>query len=60
MDSGNATSADVRNSDLAAHPLIRSRYPVLARALLSAASGQLRNLATTAGGRPASLATAIP
>ncbi len=41
--------ADVRNSDLAAHPIVRSRYPVLARALLSAASGQLRNLATTAG-----------
>ncbi|OBF89003.1 molybdopterin dehydrogenase [Mycobacterium sp. 852002-51152_SCH6134967] len=41
--------ADVRNSDLAAHPVVRSRYPVLARALLSAASGQLRNLATTAG-----------
>src|SRR5690242_15907520 len=28
--------ADVRNSDLAAHPVVRSRYPVLARALLSA------------------------
>ncbi|MFV9634461.1 FAD binding domain-containing protein [Mycobacterium neumannii] len=41
--------ADVRNSDLAAHPVVRSRYPVLARAMLSAASGQLRNLATTAG-----------
>lgn len=41
--------ADVRNSDLAAHPIVRSHYPVLARALLSAASGQLRNLATTAG-----------
>lgn len=41
--------ADVRNSDLAAHPVVRSRYPVLTRALLSAASGQLRNLATTAG-----------
>lgn len=41
--------ADVRNSDLATHPVVRSRYPVLARALLSAASGQLRNLATTAG-----------
>jgi xanthine dehydrogenase YagS FAD-binding subunit len=41
--------ADVRNSDLAAHPVVRSRYPVLVRALLSAASGQLRNLATTAG-----------
>ena len=30
-------------------PVVRSRYPVLARALLSGASGQLRNLATTAG-----------
>ena len=48
-DGGVRVGADVRNSDLAAHPLIRSRYPVLARALLSAASGQLRNLATTAG-----------
>ncbi|MGE2733486.1 FAD binding domain-containing protein [Mycolicibacterium vaccae] len=41
--------ANVRNSDLAAHPVIRARYPMLARALLSAASGQLRNSATTAG-----------
>ncbi|MFI5509029.1 FAD binding domain-containing protein [Mycobacterium sp. NPDC051804] len=41
--------AEVRNSDLAAHPIVRNRYPVLARALLSGASGQLRNLATTAG-----------
>ncbi|MBS3693862.1 FAD binding domain-containing protein [Rhodococcus qingshengii] len=41
--------ATVRNSDLAAHPVIRSRYAVLARALLSGASGQLRNAATTAG-----------
>ena len=37
------------NSDLAAHPDIRSRYPVLARALLAGASGQLRNKATTGG-----------
>jgi xanthine dehydrogenase YagS FAD-binding subunit len=41
--------AAVRNSDLAADPLIRSRYPVLAQALLAGASGQLRNLATTGG-----------
>jgi xanthine dehydrogenase YagS FAD-binding subunit len=41
--------ADVRNSDLAAYPVVRSRYPVLSRALLAGASGQLRNLATTAG-----------
>lgn len=41
--------ADVRNADLAAHPVVRGSYPVLARALLSGASGQLRNLATTGG-----------
>lgn len=39
----------VRNADLAAHPLIRQRYPVLSQALLAGASGQLRNMATTAG-----------
>lgn len=41
--------ATVRNSDLAADKTIRSRYPVLSQALLAGASGQLRNLATTAG-----------
>lgn len=41
--------ASVRNSELAAHPLIRQRFPVLAQALLAGASGQLRNLATTGG-----------
>ncbi|MCQ9165200.1 MULTISPECIES: xanthine dehydrogenase family protein subunit M [unclassified Arthrobacter] len=41
--------AAVPNSDLAAHPLILQRYPVLSQALLSGASGQLRNLATTGG-----------
>lgn len=41
--------AGVSNSDLAAHPLIRTRYPVLSRALLSGASPQLRNMATTGG-----------
>ncbi len=39
----------VRNSDLAADARVRSRYPVLARALLAGASGQLRNKATTGG-----------
>ncbi|MFM9827209.1 MAG: FAD binding domain-containing protein, partial [Sphingomonas sp.] len=39
----------VPNSDLAAHPLVTARYPVLARALLSGASPQLRNKATTGG-----------
>ncbi|MFG1695311.1 FAD binding domain-containing protein [Nonomuraea sp. NPDC049309] len=41
--------ATVRNTDLAVHPLIRTRYPMLARALLSGASGQVRNVATVAG-----------
>lgn len=38
-----------RNSDLAVHPDVRSRFPVLSQALLAGASGQLRNMATTAG-----------
>ncbi|MFG2972134.1 FAD binding domain-containing protein [Streptomyces sp. NPDC048331] len=41
--------ATVRNADLAAHPLVRSRYPALSQALLAGASGQLRNVATTGG-----------
>lgn len=41
--------ANVRNSDLAAHPLVRGRYPMLSQALLAGASAQLRNMATTAG-----------
>lgn len=41
--------ATVRNTDLAVHPLIRTRYPMLARALLTGASGQVRNIATVAG-----------
>lgn len=41
--------AAVSNSDLGANPLIRERYPALSEALLSGASGQLRNMATTGG-----------
>ncbi|OLB61354.1 MAG: molybdopterin dehydrogenase, partial [Ktedonobacter sp. 13_2_20CM_2_54_8] len=41
--------AAVRNGDLAADRTIRTRYPLLAHALLAGASGQLRNLATTGG-----------
>ncbi|MEU9442228.1 xanthine dehydrogenase family protein subunit M [Streptomyces sp. NPDC048304] len=41
--------ATVRNSDLAADPRVRDRYPVLSQALLAGASGQLRNAATTGG-----------
>ena len=39
----------VRNTDLAADDNVRRHYGVLSRALLSGASGQLRNKATTAG-----------
>ncbi|MCX4632159.1 xanthine dehydrogenase family protein subunit M [Streptomyces sp. NBC_01443] len=48
-DGGLRVGATVRNSDLAADPLVRTRYPLLSRALLSGASGQLRNVATTGG-----------
>ncbi|HET6173709.1 MAG TPA: xanthine dehydrogenase family protein subunit M [Gaiellales bacterium] len=41
--------AAVPNSDLAAHPLVRERYPLLSSALLQGASGQLRNMATAGG-----------
>ena len=39
----------VKNSDLAYHPAIIKQYPVLSEALLSGASPQLRNMATTGG-----------
>ncbi len=48
-DGGVRIGAAVRNSELAADRTIRARYPMLAQALLSGASGQLRNLATTGG-----------
>jgi xanthine dehydrogenase YagS FAD-binding subunit len=48
-DGGLRIGALVRNTDLAAHPRVRRDYPVLSRALLAGASGQLRNRATTAG-----------
>jgi xanthine dehydrogenase YagS FAD-binding subunit len=49
--SGNTTTigAGVRNSDLANHETIRTSYPLLSQALLSGASPQLRNMATTGG-----------
>lgn len=39
----------VPNSDLAYHPLIEQRYPILASAILAGASAQLRNMASTGG-----------
>ena len=46
---GVRAGALVRNSHLAAHPLIRTRYPMLSQALLAGASAQLRNMATVGG-----------
>jgi xanthine dehydrogenase YagS FAD-binding subunit len=48
-DGGVTIGALVRNSDLANHELIRAHYPLLSQALLSGASPQLRNMATTGG-----------
>lgn len=48
-DGGLRIGALVRNTDLAAHARVRRDYALLSRALLSGASGQLRNQATTAG-----------
>jgi xanthine dehydrogenase YagS FAD-binding subunit len=39
----------VPNSDLAYHPLVAQRYPMLASAILAGASAQLRNMASTGG-----------
>jgi xanthine dehydrogenase YagS FAD-binding subunit len=46
---GLRVGALVRNADLASDARVRKDYPVLSRALLAGASGQLRNRATTAG-----------
>ena len=48
-DGGLRIGALVRNTDLAADARVRKEYPLLSRALLAGASGQLRNRATTAG-----------
>jgi xanthine dehydrogenase YagS FAD-binding subunit len=48
-DGGLRIGALVPNSDLAYHPLIAERYPLLGSALLAGASAQLRNMASTGG-----------
>src|SRR6202522_1852804 len=48
-DGGLKIGAIVRNSDLAHHPTVQRDYAVLSEALLSGASAQLRNKATTSG-----------
>ena len=41
--------ATVTNSQLAWHPAVRDRFPVLSEAILSGATTQIRNMATVAG-----------
>ncbi|MFE3183453.1 FAD binding domain-containing protein [Streptomyces violascens] len=48
-DGGLRIGSTVTNSDLAADPEVRRRYPALAQAVLAGASGQLRNMATVGG-----------
>jgi xanthine dehydrogenase YagS FAD-binding subunit len=48
-DGGLRIGATARNSTLAYHPAVQRDYPVLSQAILSGASAQLRNMATTAG-----------
>jgi xanthine dehydrogenase YagS FAD-binding subunit len=48
-DGGLAVGALVSNSDLAADARVIRHYPVLSRALLAGATGQLRNKASTGG-----------
>ena len=48
-EGGLRIGALVPNTDLAYHPLIEQRYPILASAILSGASQQLRNMASTGG-----------
>ncbi len=48
-EGGLMIGAAVRNTALAEHAVVRSRYPVLSRAILAGASAQIRNMATVGG-----------
>ncbi len=48
-DGGLSVGALVSNADLAYHPEIERRYPLLSQAILAGASPQLRNMASTGG-----------
>ncbi|OJT31907.1 FAD-binding molybdopterin dehydrogenase [Pseudomonas sp. FSL W5-0203] len=48
-EGGLRIGALVSNADLARHPLIEQRYPLLSQAILAGASPQLRNMASTGG-----------
>ncbi|WP_394834053.1 xanthine dehydrogenase family protein subunit M [Pendulispora rubella] len=49
QEGGLYVGALVKNSDLAWHPEVQRRYPVLSEALLAGASPQLRNMASVGG-----------
>lgn len=46
---GISIGALAKNTDTANHPLVRQNYPLLSKAILAGASGQLRNMATNGG-----------
>ncbi|MDB5708502.1 MAG: xanthine dehydrogenase family protein subunit [Sphingomonas bacterium] len=48
-DGGLMIGAAATNTDLAAHRAVRAHYPLLTRAILAGASGQIRNMATVGG-----------
>jgi xanthine dehydrogenase YagS FAD-binding subunit len=48
-DGGVSIGAEVKNTAVANHSLIRQRYPLLSQAILFGASGQIRNMATVGG-----------
>lgn len=48
-DGGLVLGAAVRNTALAENRLVRTRYPMLARAIMAGASAQIRNMATVGG-----------
>ncbi|RYZ45032.1 MAG: xanthine dehydrogenase family protein subunit M [Sphingobacteriales bacterium] len=48
-DGGVRLPATITNADTAYHPLIEQQYPLLSRAILAGASGQIRNMATNGG-----------
>ena len=48
-ETGLSLGALVKNADTANHPLVRKNYPLLSRAILSAATVQIRNMATNGG-----------
>lgn len=48
-DGGITIGAEVKNTAVANHPAVRRHYPLLSQAILSGASGQIRNMATVGG-----------